>query len=257
MIKVDVPRPSTGVLKLLRDRKRRGTRWSSRNPQRVRADEEINRTLQVAFSGKCGYCECNEAETIDHFWPQSLYHDHIWDWDNFILACTPCQNRKASHSPLDPTGYQMVNPRQDEPLQYLRFNPDDGKIFAIPTGDATEQRGAHTITLLELDQRPDLDRERRKLYKLAQYLILRIIQNSPAEERADAWQHLQELLDVHSPYLAIIQQLFTFPPEVMVPLIQRLYELEPQAHDFLARFRRPVRLVPNPESDASRMYNSP
>src|SRR5579859_6404869 len=179
MIRVNCPAPSAQVAGLLASRRRghrgRITRWESRNPRRVRGDAEINDVLHQAFHGKCGYCEHIEANTIDHFWPrhpavdEAHVHnqgDRTWDWDNFILACSVCQGHKLEKLPVTADGHWMVNPRIEEPLGFLRINSQDGKIYALPLGRAIEQRGAHTIAILKLDQRPELDNERRALYEL-------------------------------------------------------------------------------------------
>jgi uncharacterized protein (TIGR02646 family) len=201
----------------------------------------MNATLLSAFHGKCGYCECIEAETIDHFWPQDSNIDKIWDWDNYIWSCYPCQQRKSHRLPVSDTGYQMVNPREDEPLHYLRIDPVTGKILAISASDAIEQRGAYTISILELDQRPDLDEARRLLYKLVVYLLYRIVHpQSSQKEIIEAWRLMREVLDARQPYLAIIQQLFTLPSPDVEPLVQQLFEVIPDAQVFLERFQRPI-----------------
>jgi uncharacterized protein (TIGR02646 family) len=213
--------------------------WSRYKPTLVRADDALRATLTQAFNGKCGYCERTEAHTIDHFWPRHQHPDKTWDWDNFIVACSVCQGKKHGKSPVNAHGYRMLNPREEEPLTCLRINPDDGKIFARPTQDAREQRGALTITLLHLDQRSDLDRDRRTIYRYVQRLIVRIVHpGTSTDEQAAAWEDLQLLLDPRQHSLAVVQQLFTFPTPEMEPLIAELYRIIPAAYDFFARFRR-------------------
>ncbi len=239
MIKIDCPDLSPDAARLLRQRKRRCVRWASRNPQRVQADAEINAVLREAFHGKCGYCERIEARTIDHFWPQSLYADKIWDWDNYILSCDVCQSNKGFHSPVNRQGRQMLNPREDEPLHYLYIDPASGKIFALPSDDDREQRGMYTITVLQLDQRPDLDQQRKLMYDRVESLIRQIVDPRSSPVVVDhAWQQLQAEVDVRQPYLAIVQQVFTFPSYELAPLIQCLYEVQPEAAVFFVNFRR-------------------
>jgi uncharacterized protein (TIGR02646 family) len=243
MIKVDCPAPSDQVARLLRRRNQQKTAWTSRNARRVRGDADINAALEQAFHGKCGYCECIEAETIDHFWPQSPHTDKIWDWDNYVWSCDACQRRKSNRSPMSDQGYQMVNPREDEPLHYLRVDTDTGKIFAAPVGGAVEWRGAYTVSILELDQRPDLDRQRQLVYARVYDLLVQIIDPESSHPTIDrAWSRLQQELDLRQPYLAIIQQLFTRPSSDVEPFIQRLYEVIPDAWALLEHFRRPVPL---------------
>lgn len=241
MIQVDCPEPSAHVSTLLQQRKQKGTKWNSRNPSRIAADAEINTTLQQAFSGKCGYCESIEAKTIDHFWPQSRYEQHVWDWDNFILACHVCQGHKAEHSPLNENGFQMINPREEEPLRYLRINTLSGKLSALCDSAEKEQRGKYTLSTLGLDQRPELDRERLLVYKSLLYFMVQIVDpDVPAISKKNAWNHMREFLDKRRPYVAIIQQIFTIPPKDIQPIIEKLYEVIPESYAFFARFRRIV-----------------
>lgn len=175
MIKVDCPPPSKQVAKLLKNRQTRGTKWTSRHPQRVKGDREINETLQKAFHGKCGYCEGIEAETIDHFWPQILHSDQVWNWQNYIWCCDPCQRRKGQQQPVNPSGHLMVNPRQEEPLWYLRIEANSGKMVPAPTSSETIERGQITISRLDLHRRPDLDEQRRLMYQRVLDLVVQIV----------------------------------------------------------------------------------
>jgi hypothetical protein len=58
----------------------------------------------------------------------------------------------------------MVNPREDEPLHFLQIDPETGAISERSLDSETIQRGQYTITVLKLNERPDLDRQRQHLY---------------------------------------------------------------------------------------------
>ena len=241
MIKVDCPPPSKRVAKLLKNRQARGTKWTSRHPQRVKGDREINETLQQAFHGKCGYCESIEAETIDHFWPQILDPDQVWNWKNYIWCCDPCQRRKGQKKPVSALGHLMINPREEEPLWHLRIEVNSGKIVSIPLSEESLERGSISISLLELDHRPDLDEQRRLMYQRVLDLLVQIVDPDSYRARMEhAWQRLQEELQTRRPYLAIVQQFFTYPPAELKPIIQELYRIIPESYTFLAPFRRPT-----------------
>lgn len=245
MIKVDCPPLSDNARRTLARRRANASRWTIRNPQRNRMDEEVTATLRDSFQGKCGYCEGVEAETIDHFWPQAGYADRIWVWENYIWACDACQRRKRSQPPHDITGHLMVNPREDEPLFFLRFEAETGKVVAVPVGGATEARGAYTIRLLQLDRRPDLDEERRLKQMQVVDLLVQLVDPASSPAQADrAWQRLQAELMPRRPYLAIIQQLFTLPSPDLQPLVEQLYRVRPESEALFRAFHRPVPLVP-------------
>lgn len=241
MINVECPDPPPDVARRLRERTRQAAPWNRYKPTQVASDREMRETLVQAFNGKCGYCERSEAVSIDHFWPKHHYPERTWDWENFIVACSTCQEKKLDRVPVNDMGHRMVNPREEEPLNFLRMNPVDGKIYARPTGDGREQRGAFTITILHLDKRPALDKDRQMIYRYVQLLIVKIIHaRTPDTERTKAWEDLKLLLDERQSSLAIIQQLFTLPPPDMEPLIEELYRVIPEAYEFFARFRRDV-----------------
>lgn len=210
MIKVDCPDISAHTASVLRRRQRDNADWSRYKPAHVRADREVRDTLQQAFQGKCGYCEIIEAETIDHFWPQSQYADKIWDWNNYIWCCDRCQRRKGATLPCNAQGYQMINPREDEPLRFLQIEPMTGVISGLLGNTETVQRAQHTIDVLKLNKRPDLERQRQELYLDVLDWINEIVDPISSQQKIEhAWRRLQQRLHTRQPYLAIIQQLFT------------------------------------------------
>jgi uncharacterized protein (TIGR02646 family) len=240
MIKVDCPEPPARVARLLGMRSNRNTRWESRNSQRA-TDAEMNLLLRQAFHRKCGYCERVIGDgTIDHFWPKELYPERVWDWNNYILACTDCQLSKLAQPPVDAQGHQIINSREDEPLRYIRIAPD-GRMFAIMPAGVADPRGSYTLTLLQLDQRPDLDLERCEKFNEVLGLIAIIIHpEATAPIIGEAWRLLQDTLGAHRPHLAIIQQLFTVPTGEVRVQTERFYRVIPESHNLLAHFRRPV-----------------
>lgn len=169
---------------------------------------EIKRILEHAFHYKCGYCEKIEADTVDHFWPKGKekWPDKCWEWKNYVLACDQCQRTyKRDQASVDEHACQMVNPRFDEPLQFLYFDFETGMIVERGRTEAEKARGRLTIQRLGLDRRPQLQEERRKRFLGIVDDMIALVESDGRSDRA--WKSLSANLHPKSPYLGIIRQL--------------------------------------------------
>ncbi|KRA79698.1 AAA family ATPase [Altererythrobacter sp. Root672] len=139
-------------------------------------NDEVSQALQVLFYGKCAYCEDMKPQEVDveqHRPPanaasarKSFPHHYSWlayEWENLLLVCRKCQERKRSLFPLrggrapllaalDQVRAQespeLLDPGYDRPERHLDFTLD-GRCHP------RTKRGAATIAILELN-RPDL-----------------------------------------------------------------------------------------------------
>jgi 5-methylcytosine-specific restriction endonuclease McrA len=59
-------------------------------------------------NGRCFYCNTQDAEEVDHFFPKKLHAD--WelenytdndDLENLFLSCVPCNRKKRDKHPED------------------------------------------------------------------------------------------------------------------------------------------------------------
>lgn len=149
-------------------------------------DEELKKSLDVAFYGKCGYCESKiespELGTVDRYRPNNgvrdkseFYQDLYWwltfEWDNLIYCCKECNQYKGNYFPIkgsralnEKDEYEnehrmLLNPYIDEPGNHLNyFYSDLGHI------DALTDEGNQTIELLRLN-RTNLIEGRKKARK--------------------------------------------------------------------------------------------
>ncbi|GHU99396.1 hypothetical protein FACS189483_08610 [Spirochaetia bacterium] len=85
-------------------------------------DKEITEPLFESSHGKCAYCECNVTESsyleVEHYKPKSIYPEKVFDWENFLPSCSPCNKTKGTHD----TGIApIINP-------YIT-NPDDAFLY--------------------------------------------------------------------------------------------------------------------------------
>jgi uncharacterized protein (TIGR02646 family) len=203
-----------------------------------RRAREIKAALRRAFHDKCGYCEQIEAQTVDHFVPQST-PDMRWNWANYILACDVCQSRKLDKPPFDDQGRKMVNPQHDDPIKYLHFVFETGIVTPRPDSDETYARGRITIQLLDFDTRTRLqDERRRRLWDILGF-ALRIVQPVSADDAEDAWRQLVDHLSATAPYLGMVRQLFLTQNDYS-PLVAALRQARPEIDKVMSEWCLPI-----------------
>lgn len=176
--------------------------------RRTKSSDEIALTLSNAFHGKCAYCEQESAKDIEHFYPKSRHLDRMYTWTNFLWSCKNCNTEKLAVFPLTATGEAiLLNPTQDEPLDFFRWNELSGKI--IPHLDPVRgNRATQTRDRLKLDQFALAEERRSKLANVV-YLLSRVVSETPIQD--DTCQRLREELAPHRPWLGIVRQLFRHP----------------------------------------------
>ncbi|MBK9091260.1 MAG: HNH endonuclease [Anaerolineae bacterium] len=236
MLKVECPPLPTNLRAYLDRQQARANPWKSlagSKPAR-----EVKHALVEVFHHKCGYCERIEAQTVDHFVPQTDLQAR-WDWENFVLACDVCQSKKLGRQPQDVQGRQMVNPRHDEPLHFLYFDFETGAVTPMPTSEETLARGRITTQLLGFDQRAALQDERRRRFLEVIGCILRIVQPQSPQDAAIAWDQLVDHLKAEAPYLGMIRQ-FVLKPNRYTPLLETLREARPDFDALIAYWCLPL-----------------
>jgi uncharacterized protein (TIGR02646 family) len=184
--------------------------------RRTKSSDEVALALSNAFHGKCAYCEQESAKDIEHFYPKSRHPDRMYVWTNFLWSCKNCNTEKLAVFPLTAAGEPtLLNPTQDEPLDYFRWNEVSGKI--IPHLDpARGERASQTRDLLELDQFALAEERRSKLANVV-YLLSRVVSEDPVQE--DTRHRVREELAPHRPWLGIVRQLFRHRSPKYAPLV--------------------------------------
>lgn len=162
-------------------------RESRRAPinEKIFHSEPVREALQQLFAGKCAYCETSRAGpmAVEQHRPTSnaggsrkrLPHYYSWlayDWENLLLVCQACSQRKRNQFPvrgarapvMAPLARvraqetpQLLDPGYDRPERHLDFTLD-GMCHA------RSKRGASTIGTLDLN-RADLVEERRANFR--------------------------------------------------------------------------------------------
>ena len=103
------------------------------HPPKVARWRDFHEILAQRFFRLCVYCEEVCKGEVDHFHPKSRFPELVYEWTNWLLACTPCNRAKGDKWP--DTGY--VNPCADSPPDrpevYFTYDTNTGEI--IPRAD--------------------------------------------------------------------------------------------------------------------------
>ncbi len=98
---------------------------------------QTKETLQKIQHNKCCYCEIICEGQLEHYFPKSVYHQHINQWKNLFLVCPECNLHKGNTFEICGTKSKndddfdkcfhvekpcMVNPEKDFPECMLTFN---------------------------------------------------------------------------------------------------------------------------------------
>ena len=94
-------------------------------------DDEIRLPLVEIFQKNCGYCgkdtnntttEINTKQTfsgsVDHYIPKSIDYEKIYDWKNYIWACSDCNFKKSDYYNVNA---MILNPCDKNDCESLYF----------------------------------------------------------------------------------------------------------------------------------------
>jgi uncharacterized protein (TIGR02646 family) len=133
------------------------------------------------------YCEDSLASEVEHFRPKTFYPDLVFSWINYLYSCGPCNRIKRSHFRIlvEPSRHidlsrrraddvvkprdgspMLIDPRRDDPLQYLSLDLIDTFWFVPRHIEGTHERARaeYTIELLKLNERDFLPLARQEAY---------------------------------------------------------------------------------------------
>lgn len=165
--------------------------FARRNHIKDRVFQKVRETLSLICSGsqRCGYCEDSCADEVEHFKPKDLYPERVFDWENYIYACGPCNapkknsfavfsdktgrfldvTRKKSDPiiPPDSGSAVLIDPRTENALDYMQIDLLGTFLFLplAPKGTRDYERADYTIKVLRLNSRPALPKAREEAYR--------------------------------------------------------------------------------------------
>lgn len=88
--------------------------FSRCNRQRNRVFGAVRKRLATMCSGarRCGYCEDSVGDEVEHIEPKDLYPEKVFVWENYLLACGPCNRGKNNRFSVIRNGWRG---RQGDP----------------------------------------------------------------------------------------------------------------------------------------------
>jgi uncharacterized protein (TIGR02646 family) len=116
--------------------------------------ETVKTALIEMFNGKCAFCESHIIHInygdIEHFRPKSKFPEFCFEWDNLLLSCSICNGKsnKGNKFPLESEGGFIVNPVEENPNDFFRFEFDENtKLFLLFPKDERAKTTIDTIGL--------------------------------------------------------------------------------------------------------------
>lgn len=82
------------------------------------------------------YCGDSEACDVEHFFPKAVsqFRDRVFDWNNLLFICTPCNRLKNAKFRILPSGSAaFINPVEDDPWSFFDFVEETGEL--VPRAD--------------------------------------------------------------------------------------------------------------------------
>ena len=163
--------------------------WKKALSKESRIFDEVRDLLGSMYPGglaACMYCEGPEASQIDHFRAMSWFPNEVFEWINYIHACSVCNTRKGSKlrllgtrdnelryarprgsTPVPPPNGSplLINPRSEDPMRFLKLDLGTGMLVESSAKGCLEYRRAnHTLQKLGLNDR-QLPEQRAALYQ--------------------------------------------------------------------------------------------
>jgi uncharacterized protein (TIGR02646 family) len=152
-------------------------KWSSRRQSKTLKHVCLKLEEMCSGNRRCCYCEDSVADEVEHIKPKSLYPELTFTWSNYLYSCGPCNTQKnnkyalfiagtltpviSSASPPSPGDDVFINPRQDDPMDFLDLDLgqtiQDGTFqylprYNLPQNHRDYQRADYTINILGLNR---------------------------------------------------------------------------------------------------------
>lgn len=142
----------------------------------TKAFKDIKKKLGAAAppGDACVYCERDRYRDIDHIRPKRHYPQESFVWENYVFACTICNQdaKKDTYAVLDtqdqvvkfdrtllfsapvPTGtHLLIDPRTEDPLDFLFLDLETGRFVVDLNGTvANKEKGIFTRDLFDLNE---------------------------------------------------------------------------------------------------------
>ncbi len=213
-----------------------------KNAQKHYSDPPIKDALMLMFGvsvieSKCAYCETsvfsgekrvnpgklsvdsNDEAQIEHFYPEDpkgVYWDKVLDWNNLLIVCPPCNQKKSNHFPLDVQGQPLwIDPTSQDPLQHFVYKvlPNTWEVEIL----CISAQGKYVRRTLDLSNRSGLKKSRDQVIKRC-FALARIYSLTKEAEWIDA---LKDECDPKKPFSAFAKAIYDWIQQAMMANLSR------------------------------------
>ena len=182
---------------------------TSSSPTRYK-DAKVIEALWVMQHEKCCYCEgyipvSGAAKEVEHFRPQSKFPDLVNDWNNLLLACRACNNKKRANFPTTTSGDPLLLDPSDpltDPQDHIEFVLDPNERasslvgFSVPIDH--DLKGTESIQVVGLNMSHHVKRRSDAIGHLSDQLLTLLTETKRDEHgmgdqqrKDDAKQNIQ------------------------------------------------------------------
>ena len=199
-------------------------------------EDKVKNFLHRSQNGKCCYCERKrdkKAETdVEHFRPKAKLkekpnHSGYWwlaySWDNLLISCKKCNNRKDINFPLKDESKRAFSENDDlkkeEPILInpLTENPEDFIMYDIPKDDKNPlmvkaigkcERGDKTINVLTGINDKELLTERAESFRECCLLDKCLAMKNNLEVKKETCKRIKEKIESGSQFAGLARFYF-------------------------------------------------
>ncbi len=197
-------------------------KWSFKS--NIYGHRDVKDRLEQISHGKCSYCEGAVEHVawgdVEHYRPKSVYWWLAYTWENLLLSCQICNNRKSNEFPvrnqratfenpdLDAEDPGIVNPMTEDPEEYFEYEYYGEEAALIPGSElnnGASERVRVSIAVCDLN-REELKRRRTRVLAELKSLIeiyLSSGQNTLIHQKAEMM--LKNKASGESPFTGIVR----------------------------------------------------
>ena len=117
--------------------------------------------LGQRFHLQCGYCESICRGQVDHFRPKSTFPELVYEWSNWVFACSACNQAKGDKWPAEGYVDPCAASESCRPENYFTFNTRNGAITPLSGLDTDRfEKAQQMIANLKLNDKHHMERRR-------------------------------------------------------------------------------------------------
>ncbi|MCX6379572.1 MAG: hypothetical protein NT023_08865 [Armatimonadetes bacterium] len=199
---------------------------------------------------RCHYCEDSAATDVEHIHPKDFYPQLVFDWENYLYACTRCNRPKSNRFDIHAhtTGERLsvpalvkatgthpelgdpllINPRLEDPMELMILDLR-GTFYFFPrtAKDSRDwQRAKFTIDLLLLNEVDLLPTARAEAYGSYVARLKEYVHDKAAGSPSNALVHKEAAIK-RMQHPTVWREMKR--QQERIPALQELFTLAPEA----------------------------